>query len=65
MCGFGIQLEKRPNRFDNLFKRNPKEWAFWMVDGGWGSVLDYIGIGWRNEGDEIYIEERKQINERN
>ena len=58
MCGFGIQLEKRPHRFDRLRERNPKEWDFWMnkccVDEkgnrfGWGVVLDYIGIEWRDE----------------
>lgn len=57
MCGFGIQLEKRPHRFDRLYFRNPKEWHFWMNevchddDGtkyGWGRVLDYIGIPWRD-----------------
>ena len=57
MCGFGIQMEKRPHRFDRLYERNPKEWDFWMnkfckdEEGnryGWGRVLDYIGIPWRN-----------------
>ena len=57
MCGFGIQLEDRPHRFDRLYERNPKEWEFWMTkcckheDGteyGWGEVLDYIGIPWRD-----------------
>lgn len=57
MCGFGIQLENRPHRFDRLWERNPKEWDFWMLkcckheDGteyGWGEVLDYIGIEWRD-----------------
>lgn len=57
MCGFGIQMEKRPHRFDRLYERNPKEWAFWMEacctdeNGqkyGWGRVLDYIGIPWRD-----------------
>lgn len=55
MCGFGIHLEKRPHRFDRLWKSNPKEWEFWMKnadklpDGtpyGWGHILDYIGVGW-------------------
>ena len=58
MCGFGIQLEKRPNRFDRLKKRSPKEWDYWMnrccvaPDGtafGWGRVLDYIGIEWEDD----------------
>ena len=57
MCGFGIQLESRPHRFDRLYERSPKEWDFWMnhcckhEDGteyGWGEVLDYIGIKWRD-----------------
>lgn len=55
MCGFGIHLEKRPHRFDQLRERNPKEWNFWMYecctdeDGnkyGWAKVLDYIGVGY-------------------
>ena len=57
MCGFGIQLEKRPHRFDRLYFRNPVEWDFWMnrcckddigTPYGWGRVLDYIGIPWEN-----------------
>lgn len=47
MCGFGIQLEKRPHRFDRLRDSNPKEWAYYMYTIGWGDVLDYIGIEWR------------------
>lgn len=49
MCGYGIQLEKRPHRFDRLYQRNPKEWEFWMYEIGWGKVLDYIGVGWTPE----------------
>ena len=49
MCGFGIHLEKRPHRFDRLYERNPKEWDFWMNEMGWGEVLDYIGVEWRQE----------------
>ena len=57
MCGFGIQLEERPHRFDRLYERSPKEWEFWMMhcckhedgsDYGWGEVLDYIGIPWKD-----------------
>jgi hypothetical protein len=52
MCGFGIHLEKRPNRFDALKERNEKEYDFWMnrcvTDEtgtyGWKRVLDYIGV---------------------
>lgn len=57
MCGFGIHLEKRPHRFDQLRLRNYKEWEYWMYrcctdeNGkpfGWGRVLDYIGVPWRD-----------------
>lgn len=55
MCGFGLHMETRPHRFDHLWRRNQKEWDFWMnkcltdESGnkyGWGRVLDYIGVGW-------------------
>lgn len=59
MCGFGIHMEKRPHRFDQLRKRNYKEWEFWMYrcctdpdtgeKYGWGRVLDYIGVAWEDE----------------
>lgn len=58
MCGFGLHMEKRPHRFDQLRELNYKEWDFWMnkvctdpetgEKYGWGRVLDYIGVGWEN-----------------
>jgi hypothetical protein len=48
MCGFGIHIEKRPHRFDRLREDNPKEWAFWMYEIGWGKVLDWIGVEWES-----------------
>ena len=61
MCGFGIQLEKRPHRFDLLRQSNPQEGEYWMYrcckdnNGnpfGWGKVLDYIGIKWEDKINE-------------
>lgn len=58
MCGFGIHMEHRPHRFDQLRQSNPKEWEMWMnhvcqdENGewyGWGLVLDYIGVGWKDD----------------
>ena len=58
MCGFGIHLEVRPHRFDRMKMENPKEWEYQMFhigkdiygnEIGWGHVLDYIGVGWRDE----------------
>lgn len=57
MCGFGIHMEQRPHRFDLLRQRSPKEWEMLMYhlckdeagnDYGWGLVLDYIGVAWRD-----------------
>lgn len=62
MCGFGIQLEKRPHRFDRLREDNPKEWEYWMYNCckdengekyGWGRVLTYIGVSWEWEGNTM------------
>ena len=48
MCGFGIQKERtRPHRFDLLYQRNPKEWAYWMENVGFGKCFDWIGFKWR------------------
>lgn len=49
MCGFGIHMEHRPHRFDQLRERNYQEWDFWMNKMGWGEVLDYIGVAWKPE----------------
>lgn len=55
MCGFGIQLDRRPHHFDMLRQDNPKEWEYWMYrcctdengeQYGWGRVLDWIGVEW-------------------
>lgn len=67
MCGFGIHMEQRPHRFDRLRERNEKEWDFWMnkccedADGtkyGWGRVLDYIGVEWR---DRVFDMKNNQL----
>lgn len=69
MCGFGIHMEKRPHRFDQLRERNEKEWEFWMyrcyTDSnsgekfGWGRVLDYIGVEWE---DRYFDMDKHQMN---
>lgn len=54
MCGFGIHIEARPHRFDRLRETDYKEWRFWMYDMGWGKVLDYIGVGWREHQEALW-----------
>lgn len=55
MCGYGIHMDKRPHHFDRLFESNPKEWHYWMYDVGWGEVLDYIGVEWRHDENQMTI----------
>lgn len=67
MCGFGIHMEKRPNRFDLLRERSPKEWEYWMFNCvtdpdtgekyGWSRVLDYIGVDWREQPEQLTFDE--------
>lgn len=67
MCGFGIHLEHRPHRFDRIRYKNQKEWEMWMNHVcqdetgawyGWGLVLDYIGVGWK---DDIFSKEAPKM----
>lgn len=69
MCGFGVHMEKRPNRFDLLRERNPKEWEHMMFHlkkddsgcwYGWGKVLDYIGVEWRPEPEQISLFDKQE-----
>lgn len=67
MCGFGIHMEQRPHRFDRLRDRSRKEWEFWMLrcvtdpatgeQYGWGRVLDWIGVPWRDLPDGNFEEQ--------
>ena len=58
ICMFGITKEKRPHRFDRLRAENPKAWEFWMHEMGFGHVLDYVGVAWR---DRVPITEQLRM----
>ena len=73
MCGFGIHLEKRPHRFDQLLERNPRAWRYWMYECckdesgqsyGWAKVLDYIGVKYDTE-KEFQLEGGEEDGRRN
>lgn len=51
-CGFGVHLEKEPNRFQKMKETHPKRYEYCMKpkeEGGLGfaEVLDYIGVNYK------------------
>lgn len=53
-CGFGVHLEKRPNRFEQLKKTHPKLWQYVMHRLGMSEVLRYIGVPHgEDDGEEV------------
>ena len=45
-CMFGVHLERRPNRFEQMAATHPKQYDFCMNRLGCGGVLDYIGAAY-------------------
>lgn len=43
-CGFGVQYEKEPNRFQRMAKTHPTQYKYCMEKLGLAKVLDYIGV---------------------
>lgn len=52
-CGFGCHLEKEPNRFQILQKTHPKQYDYIINKLGFGEVLDYIGVEYKNKNEDI------------
>lgn len=48
-CAFGLHLEKGENRFQMMERTHPKKWNFIINVLGYGKVLDYIGIPYRQK----------------
>lgn len=46
-CMFGLQVERRPNRFQLMEQTHPKQHDYCVNRLGCGPVLDYIGIPYR------------------
>lgn len=45
-CMFGVHLEKRPNRFEQMALTHPKQYGFCIDRLACGRVLDYIGAAY-------------------
>ena len=55
-CGFGVQLEKEPNRFQKLEKSHPQLYNYCMNKLGFKEVCDYMNIPYKNDnGGELNV----------
>ena len=43
-CGFGVHLEKNPNRFEKMKEEYPKQYDYYFNKLGYKEICDYIGI---------------------
>jgi 3'-phosphoadenosine 5'-phosphosulfate sulfotransferase (PAPS reductase)/FAD synthetase len=46
-CGFGIQFDPTPNRFQRMAVTHPKLYDYCINDLGLGMVMDYIGVDYK------------------
>lgn len=44
VCGYGLELEARPHRFDRMQMEDPNQYNFWVNDQGWGEVMEALGV---------------------
>ncbi|MHC1750716.1 MAG: phosphoadenosine phosphosulfate reductase family protein [Cellulosilyticaceae bacterium] len=54
-CGFGCHLEQCPNRFQRMAKTHPKQYQYCMDKLGLAGVLDYIGVDYRPEVEQLSL----------
>ena len=43
-CGFGVHLEKNPNRFERMKEVYPKHYDYYFNKLNYKEICDYIGI---------------------
>ena len=53
-CMFGVHLEKSPNRFQRMYYTHPKQWDYCIHRLGLGNVLDYIGVPYEPEIEDMF-----------
>ena len=54
-CGFGCHLERCPNRFQRMAKTHPKQYQYCMDKLGLAEVLDYIGVQYKPEAEQLSL----------
>ena len=47
-CGFGVHLEKPPNRYQRLQKTHPRYWEYCIEELGWKQIWDFMGVQYWN-----------------
>lgn len=48
-CGFGVHMEKSPNRYQRLEKTHPQLHKYCMDNLGFREVCEYMNIPFKNE----------------
>ena len=48
-CGFGVHLEKQPNRFQLLERTHPIHWNYFINYLGYRELFEFLNIPYRNE----------------
>ena len=48
-CGFGVHLEKEPNRYQRLEQTHPQLYNYCMDKLGFKEVCEYMNIPYKNE----------------
>lgn len=52
-CAFGCHMEQCPNRFQRMAKTHPKQYQYCMDKLGLAEVLDYIGVEYKPEDEQL------------
>ena len=53
-CCFGIQRERHPNRFQQMFYTHPQQWDYCINKMGIGDVLTFLGVPFRPSDEHEY-----------
>lgn len=55
-CMLGVQHDKTPNRFQKMQITHPKQYNYCINELGCGKVMDFIGVPYKNETEELHSE---------
>lgn len=61
ICGFGLHLEKQPNRFQRMQVENPNLYNYAINNMGYGKLCDFLNIPYKVEQMPIIFNEINEI----